>query len=483
MPQVGSFLVTNRVSGQKTLNPGVNHGNTSFANAFIYEIAQVENVVLNEDSGADSLQSRTAQLDRTEAAKTSGRVQFRIAPAYQTTPRKDLPWADPLIPYQSMFPIIGEYVLIFKAPSISPARYFYIGPVNISRNITTNAAPVLGDTVEQIKQAAIKKSSVGKLANAGAASITGLFKQVPKNENLVNYKPAKGIQPLKAYEGDVIIQGRYGNSIRLGSSQMHQPDGKQSNRTQYPNMIFRVGQADKALKTSNDSSGLTIEDLQGDASSIYLTTNEALPFKPSTKDSSVFLYSVASRPGAFTGAQIIASSDSIILNTKAESIFLFSKAGIHLNSLTNGITLDTEGSLTAYSSTEITLSSPKTILGKSGGDISFVAKRDTNIEADRKVIIKGAKIYLGGQGNLAEPIVLGTTLKAFFLELLNIFLTSQPWTVGPSGIANPAMLSRLTILWAKYQVLPGPFNASWASNDNFAMGKANEQTAGALVKI
>ena len=102
MGQVGGFQITNRVSGQKTLNPGVNQGNTSFAQPFIYEVAQVENVVLNEDSGADSLGSRTAALDRADAAKTAGRVQFRILPAYQTVARKDLPWADPITPYQSI---------------------------------------------------------------------------------------------------------------------------------------------------------------------------------------------------------------------------------------------------------------------------------------------------------------------------------------------------------------------------------------------
>ena len=162
---------------------------------------------------------------------------------------------------------------------------------------------------------------------------------------------------------------------------------------------------------------------------------------------------------------------------------MFSSNGIHLNSLKHGITLDTSGDIRAYSSSDITLSSPRTIINKSGADILLTAKRDTNIESDRKIILKAAKIYLGGENNLAEPIVLGTTLKAFFLELINVFITSQPWTTGPSGVANPALLARLGLLWAKYQILPGPFNATWASNDNFAMGMANEQTAGASVKV
>lgn len=478
---VGGFSITNRVSGQTTLNPGVNQGNTSFALPFIYEVAQVENVILNESSGIGSMTPRTAALDTTTAAKTSGRVQFRILPAYQTVARKDLPWADPIMPYQSTVPIIGEYVLVFKASILN--RYFYIGPLNVSRNITINNAPLVGDVVENARTSATSNKTVGQMIANGVATAINTLKNTVSNEKLVNYNPPSDVQPIKAYEGDVIFQGRYGNSIRLGSSQMHQADGKDADTIQYPNIVIRTGQSKNSLKTGTDSSALTIEDLSGDASSIYLTTNETIPFIPSTKDSNIFLYSVADRPGSFSGAQLIASSDRIVMNSKMESIFLFSGKGIHLNSLGKGITLDTEGSLTAYSDADITLSSPKTIVAKTGGDILLTAKRDTNIESDRKIIMRAAKIYLGGENNQAEPIVLGTTLKAFFLEFLNILITSQPWTAGPSGVASPAILARFNLLWAKYMILPGPFNAMWASNDNFAMGKANEQTAGANVQV
>jgi len=467
----GEINVSNRFSGQKTASPGANQGNNSFAQPFIYEVAQVENIVLNEDSGADSLNSRTPDLDRADAAKTAGRVQFRILPAYQTVARKDLPWADPIIPYQSTFPIIGEYVLVFKGLG----RYFYIGPLNIDRKITINNYPIVGDVVENLRKGAVNKKVAGQLAQNGAATtIAKLFKPI-STADLVNYNPPDNVQPIKAYEGDIIFQGRYGNSIRLGSSQMTQPAGKKSNTKQYPNIVLRTGQSKTAKSTSNEASALTTENLQNDDSSIYLTSNQTLPFKPSTITSNTFLKSTTNRPLSFSGAQIILNTDTLVLNAKAESIFLFSKKGIHLNSLMQGITMDTEGELAVYANEDITLSSAKNVFIKNLGSATYSANEHLSIQAQKQIVLTAGGggdngIYLGGTGT-AEPVVLANKLSMFLLEFLQVLETSQPWTVGPSGVASPALLGRLAVLWAKYAVLPTG-NALFAAQGVYATSVA-----------
>lgn len=108
-------------------------------------------------------------------------------------------------------------------------------------------------------------------------------------------------------------------------------------------------------------------------------------------------------------------------------------------------------------------------------DLLLLAKRDVSISGDRNVILYGNDIYLGGSGLKAEPIVMAKGLKLFMYELLRTIMSTSPLTMGPSGIINPALIARLLIVYAKYMVLPDPFNPMWASNDNFVM-KTNEQT-------
>ena len=54
-------------------------------------------------------------------------------------------------------------------------------------------------------------------------------------------------------------------------------------------------------------------------------------------------------------------------------------------------------------------------------------------------------------------------------------MSTSPLTLGPSGIVNPALIARMLVVYAKYQVFPDPFQPLWASNDNFVM-KTNERT-------
>jgi hypothetical protein len=249
---------------------------------------------------------------------------------------------------------------------------------------------------------------------------------------------------------------------------MHGPESKQNS-----NIIIRAGQAKSALKTGTGQSALTVENADDDASSIYLTSDQSLPFTPATKKSQRFLYSLDSKPAAFLGAQILVNSDSVILNSKRESIFLFSNNGIHLNSLNGGMTLDSIGNVIITSENDIHLHSSTTLMGIADEDIILMAHRDSYMEAGRNVVLKGNSIYLGGRNTQAQPLVLGTTLKLFFMEVMRVLITTQPLAMMPTGIINPAIIARLQLVYAKYQVLPGPFNPLWASDDNFAL-KTNE---------
>jgi hypothetical protein len=125
-------------------------------------------------------------------------------------------------------------------------------------------------------------------------------------------------------EGDIIFNGRFGNSIRLGSNQSS-GDGYEIS----PNILFRAGQLlDSTKKIVGDISSVYAkpveEDINADGSSLYLTTNESVDLTPAAESK------VA--PQEFSGRQIILNSDRIIFNSKnVNDIHAFSSRNINLS--------------------------------------------------------------------------------------------------------------------------------------------------------
>jgi hypothetical protein len=365
--------------------------------------------------------------------------------------------ADPLIPYQTIYPVVGEYVLVFKMMS----TYWYIGPINLKRQITENAERLRNDVQPQ-----------GSLA---AQAQRRLINGITTGLNLTSEEPAEKfrklkVNPIKQFEGDVVYQGRYGQSIRFGSSKMTPAaDGEM-----FPNILIRAGQTATPAITTDDVGGasLTVENMNTDASSIYLVSNQPVQFSPATVSSNIYLFSTFNKP-TFDGAQIIINSDLVAINSKETSIYLFARKGVHINALDDGVTIDSGGSILMKTPKDMELFSEKILGLKSKEDIVISTTRDVNISGDRNVTVYGNEIFLGGRSSQASPMVLGKPLKMFLYELLRVMM-SNPAMIG-AGAPNPAYIARLLLLFTKYQVLPDPFNPIFNSNDNFVM-KTNEQT-------
>jgi hypothetical protein len=419
---------------------------------FIYEAAQVEEIITNEASELSGTTTNTAN---------TGRAKVRFTNTEKGINSSELPWADPLLPHQTIYPLVGEYVLVFKMLG----TYYYIGPLNTKRQITENAHPLIGVAASE---------PVSKLLKNQRKTALGVLTQATPNINKVgtNFKK-QNVNPLKPFEGDIIYQGRYGQSIRFGSSQMV----GSSLGEQFPNIILRAGQGPDTAKTLDDrgESSLTNESINQDASSIYIVSKQILGLVPATYGTNIHLNSLLEKPFAFDGASILLNSDRLIFNSKATSIFMFARKGIHLNSLEDGITFDTSGPVLFKTPNNVSIFGEKTIDITSKEDALFVARRDVSISGDRNITIYGNEIFLGGRSSQASPIAMAKPLKLFMYELLRTLMSTSPLTLGPSGLINPALIARLLMVYAKYMVLPDPFNPLWASNDNFVM-KTNEQT-------
>ena len=231
---------------------------------------------------------------------------IQIQTVNRFTKKKDIRTARPINLNTLQIPLIGEHVLIFRAYNQETTltntgiQWYYFQPYAIQSNINANLVPGISyrDSINPSDAESIQ---------SGATFTTA------------------SISPLQPYEGDIIYQGRWGNTIRL------------SNTTKYSNNILPttwrgdvVG--DPIIIISNGQKNLAnkrfvVEDIQTDPASIYLTTTQHIPsFKLNNTLSQGISESEYNYP------QIIATADRITLKAKTDFVILDSQTGIEINS-------------------------------------------------------------------------------------------------------------------------------------------------------
>jgi hypothetical protein len=157
-----------------------------------------------------------------------------------------------------------------------------------------------------------------------------------------NFKESVDINPLLPYPGDVILEGRRGQSIRF--SEAHPGTPWTSLKKASPVVIISNGQ----LQTEQGFSVIT-EDINADASSIYLTSTHGIPLK----ESQTFNTFNAPTVSAYETSQVILNGDRLVFNSKLDSILITSSTQVGLK----GIDVIVEGTQA------VTLEAPRISLG------------------------------------------------------------------------------------------------------------------------
>jgi hypothetical protein len=201
-------------------------------------------------------------------------------------------------------PLIGEFVLIYKTfnelTTTTQWRetWYYLTTISVQSSINENMLPGISTN---ISQQGIQNIKPGKT-----------FKQ-------------RVISPLQPYEGDTLIEGRWSNSIRLGSSISTFPAGHyfksatwSSKEPGDPIIVLSNGRNNKTKKE------FVVEDLEQDASSLYLTSTQNLNTLKLSKDLTV-------HNGSFVGSQFVGVADRVILRAKQDIAVIDSQEGIVLN--------------------------------------------------------------------------------------------------------------------------------------------------------
>jgi len=195
-------------------------------------------------------------------------------------------------------PVTGEHVLIFQTINHESGfnkefpQWYYLNTVSIQSGVNNNILPTSFKTTE----------------------LDSDFKETR-------------ISPMQPYIGDTIIEGRWGNSIRLGSTVTI--NNRYSKRSTWSGS--RIGDAIMILSTttrSEDSKNFIVESTRDTkASSVYLTTTQKLDDLKLSK--SLIKYKKESQ---FERNQIIGVSDRIILRAYRDIAVLDSEKAIVLNS-------------------------------------------------------------------------------------------------------------------------------------------------------
>lgn len=394
----GDRITTNRQSATVLSSTGQNN-NARFVAEPIYE-GYVEDAILDNQHNQQAPDGYNV-----------GSIKVRIFTTTNGLKSSLLDWAHPMESTIQEIPVYGELVTLHKIRG----SFFYSRKVPIGRRIQENGMLNLGKVLTN--KASISNPITSKKETTAEGHKFGKY-----------FKPDSRVRPLKHFEGDVLFQGRMGHSIRFGSSKSDlTSDGLA------PNIILRTGQGKDIEKTSASSKevfGYILEDINKDASSIWMTSDQVLGFRPSTQDAGSHHRSALTAPILYEGAQIVTNSDRIILNAKKTHILMYASEGIHMHSISDA-SMDTDSNILLTANLNISFNSNMNINNTADEDFIVNAGSDILFMSLDKNSTIANKIYLGSAANDREPMVGGYSLSVFLARLINVLMGNPPLGAAP----------------------------------------------------
>ena len=308
-----------------------------------------------------------------------GTIEYDSVSTPNLFPNAIWPLAKPVSPNTKALPLVNEIVYLISLPNTGIGQTttnkiaYYINTVSIWNHPHHNGYPVNSNIPPPSQQKDYDQSTLGSVRR-----VTDQSTEIFLGNTFVE---RSNIHPLLPFEGDIIQEGRWGNSIRFGSTikTKELPSIGLNNWSQGtstsgdPITIIRNGQPSNV-----DPRGWlpTVENINTDLTSIYLTSTQTIPLNAS----SVSYFSYPSNPpediNKFSGPQLIYNSGRIVLNTNQDHLLLSSIKSVNLN-----------------------------------------AVESINIDAPTTIIQSG-KVLLGSK-NAVQPVLLGNNTIATLNSILN----------------------------------------------------------------
>ena len=291
-----------------------------FGGNLIWNVAkQVASTVVNKSSD-DLAIVYSVILDENHPLIKSGDVNIADVGSIECRLLNDITGdslliAKPLDSTVTILPIRNQTVFIQKLGS----GYVY---TQISKGLSPNTSNNENSISTLFTQEQSAAGDGNKAEGYSNVSSTGIARS---NTNEVNdfdgygdyFTAEEGIHKLKLYEGDVLFQSRFGQSIRLSGY-------NNSENKFFPTLTIRSGESPENRK--KDDTVLVEENVNEDSNIIFLGSGEKLlewTLPTTNPKESFFDY-----PSELKGNQILLSSDRIILSAKTSQMIFASKGDI-----------------------------------------------------------------------------------------------------------------------------------------------------------
>lgn len=274
----------------------------------------------------------------------------------------------PLLPNITYIPVLDELLLLFELPGIEPRKLqtYYLSSINLYNNYHHNSQ--------------------------------GIYNLIDDKNNIKigNYiQELSTLQNLIPFEGDFILNSRWGSSLRFSSTFKFDSESP-ANPWSFGGKVgdpitMLVNGYSISNKDTIGKEDLYLENINNDASSIYLTSTQTLSnFTPKlTISNKPGEFGILTSPEVYSDkSQLILSSNRITLNSNKDDIVMYGATNIELGAIK---TIHLNGQEQVY------LNAPKVYLGQ-------IKNQSLNNNID----------------NNPQPVLLGTNTQLFLSELLLI---------------------------------------------------------------
>ena len=371
-------------------------------------IGIVVDVILNEDS--QNLEDTNETIYSTgKNTSVIGSCIIRES-SNQISNEANLPVYPPLDPLNLDIPLVGETVELVQIGNSKFYRRLNVGNINrgnARKNFNKNVYPIVDKPTNNA-------NSYSKTSQTG---IVNSSNSTDRDTEIGEHFDDTQVNRLRLYEGDKLIQSRYGQSIRFS--------GYNNSENEFaPSILIRNRQNDVSINDLEEGD-ITEEDINRDGSTIAITSGQyKIPFQPGIVDeggSSNF----ETKPDNFEdypeelvgNDQILINSDRIILSDKSQEMIFYSK-----------------GNWGFISDGKMSIDN-----GKDGANLNF--------NGDVRITTNDNSTYIiGGQGGIylntestEEPLVRGNTLKGILETMIDLIVQqvyqtpSGPTSIGPTN--------------------------------------------------
>ena len=351
-----------------------------------------------------------------------GTIQYEVVD-YFTKKGQSSGFAKPYFSNIKQYPLVNEIVFLFRLPgnrlnqSTDSEDYYYINPVSLWNHQHHNAMPNVLDGSSDDEQ----RDDYQNIEGGQARRVQDGSTEVDLNgESGGTFVEKANIHPLLPFAGDIIVEGRFGNSIRLGNTA--------KTDSQYKNEYSEVGDNGDPITIirngqPTDSSELgwlpVTENINKDLSSLTLTSTQKIPVKLNNENYEAFKEApiIATE---YVENQAILNSGRLVFQAKSDSVII---------DALDKISLTSESTIGLASNNSINLASQNIKLGSKDateslvlGD-SFMQQFENLCKSVKNLAssLENKQIYPGGAA-VPDPVVMpaASNAKVVVESILNV---------------------------------------------------------------